>query len=90
MNDPCECTKQAGCEPCDLTAAKTIETLTDYVESFLARRFPEGLPPDLEKIMMEIVLDAFHDGARYSEQTRMDEALIVPAPKKTILVGGEW
>ena len=74
------------CDPCDRTAVKTIKTIKDvgdYAKWFLAERFPEGLGNEMRMILTEIVVDAFADGARYSEQTRMDEALISMAPKRT-------
>jgi hypothetical protein len=78
MKDDCECTKDAGvCEPCDRTAMKTITDVADYARVFIDRRFPEGLPDTMRGILTEVVLDAFHDGARYSESTIKDESRII-------------
>ncbi len=77
MKDNCDCTKQEVCEPCDQTAQKTIDETTAYLADFITKRFPHGLPDDMLEMVTEIVLDAFHDGARWSEQTRADESRII-------------
>lgn len=56
------------CAPCAAMAQKNITELSEYVSGFLTRRFPQGLPESLAGILGEIVLDAFHDGARWAEQ----------------------
>jgi hypothetical protein len=82
MSESCNCTKQEVCDPCDRTAVKTITDISEYAKWFITERFPEGLGNEMQMIITEIVVDAFHDGARWSEQTRMDEAIISLAPKR--------
>ena len=56
---------------------KTVRTMADYVYDFIAVRFPEGLPPQMLGIITDIVIDAFHDGARWAEAQEKEESRII-------------
>lgn len=61
----------------DPSAAKTATEMGAYVEDFINKRFPDGLPPKLYGILAEMVIDALYDGARFAEGTAKDEARII-------------
>lgn len=62
----------------------TATAFTEYVAKFIARRFPEGLPPAMTEIVSEIILDAFEDGAAWADREAMRQDIMV-APKQVIL-----
>jgi hypothetical protein len=66
---PCGCNVSAGivCPACSVMAEKNVEELSQYVNEFIHKRFPSGLEGDIRRIIVECVLDAFHDGARWAE-----------------------
>ena len=72
----CGCNLETGtvCKACENTAAKVVEEASEYINDFIKKRFPSGLDGDIRQIISECVLDGFYDGARYSEQTRQEEA----------------
>lgn len=55
----------------------TIVEFTDYLKFFLDSRFPDGVEGNMKKILIEIISDAFHDGARYAEQSMREEARVI-------------
>lgn len=73
---PCGCDTGKGivCQACENTAQKVIDDGAEYINDFIKKRFPSGLDGDIRQIISECVLDAFFDGARWSEQTRHEEA----------------
>ena len=73
----CNIEKMEVCEECNLTATKTIKELSEYAKDFIDKRFPEGLNGGIREIVTEIVIDAFHDGARWQEQQVKEESVII-------------
>ena len=73
---PCGCDTEKGivCQACENIANKVVAECSEYLDDFIKKRFPNGLDGDIRQIISECVLDAFYDGARWSEQTRQDEA----------------
>ena len=72
----CGCDTATGkaCQSCENIYNKVVEEASEYLDDFIKKRFPSGLDGDIRQIITECVLDAFYDGARWSEQTRQDEA----------------
>ena len=56
---------------------ETLDTMTEYVNSFIDNRFPNGLNGDIRVIVHDIILNAFHDGARWCEQQIKNESRII-------------
>jgi hypothetical protein len=54
---------------------QTIDHASEYIKDFITKRFPSGLDGDIRQIISECILDSFYDGARWSEQTRQEEAV---------------
>lgn len=93
-NAACTCIPDAGivCDRCAEMAEKNVNELSAYVNDFINKRFPSGLEGDMRTIIVECVLDAFHDGARWSEaQPPGDPGLIItdldaPLKKSSIII----
>lgn len=47
-----------------------VENLSEWLDGFIARRFPEPLPPEFSVMIREIAADAFLDGAQWAEQSQ--------------------
>ena len=62
----------------------TATAMSEYVAKFLARRFPAGLPEEMLAILSDIVIDAFEDGAAWSDREAMRQDVMV-APKQIIM-----
>ena len=65
--------------PPDRIEDKTVKEMSEYIDTFLGRRFPKGLPDQLRAVMAEMICDVFHDGSRWSESTRQEESRIIQA-----------
>jgi len=78
-HESCGCNLETGhvCDACEKTADKVITEMSDYVNNFLDKRFPEGINGDMRQILGEIVMDAFHDGARWQEKQVQEESRII-------------
>lgn len=58
----------------------TIDEMVKYSQDFIDKRFPNGLNGDIRKIMTEMVLDAFVDGAAWQQKQMQQlptESLII-------------
>lgn len=50
-----------------VTDKKLTEDVREYMQNFIAQRFPEGLPDVLAPVIREIVFDAFLDGVFWGQ-----------------------
>jgi nicotinamidase-related amidase len=51
--------------------------LVDYFNDFLDKRAVGGVSGELRAILFEMVVDAFHDGARYAEAARQEGSRVI-------------
>jgi hypothetical protein len=72
MSKKCSCNVEAGevCSVCEAMSARNTAELSDYLNNFVNKRFPNGLEGDIRQIISECILDAFHDGARWADVQR--------------------
>ena len=62
----------------------TPEELQTIVATFIANRFPEGLPENMTMVISEIVLDAIVLGSELADREAMRQDIMV-APKQIII-----
>jgi hypothetical protein len=58
-------------------ADETVKYMSDYVQTQLEQRFPNGLSQEIAEILGDIIIDSFHDGARWAEKQRVEESRII-------------
>lgn len=61
--------------------SREAREVASYVQEFVSRRFPDGLPETIGKIIREIVFDAFVDGMRWGEVSGDRKSVVLADPR---------
>lgn len=61
--------------------SREAREVASYVQEFISRRFPDGLPKLIDPIIREIVFDAFVDGMRWGEVSGDRKSVVLADPR---------
>jgi hypothetical protein len=72
---------------CQATDERLVEDMTEYLNTFIDRRFVQGVTPELRLILAEVISDAFHDGAIWCENqlTKSEGSPIITEDRQIVL-----